>query len=554
MTSPMADALYNAGLKLGGFGEPFVQLEESFWNLIPGLFFFFVLLLVGYIVSKFIARLAKKILEKVGFERAMEKVKIERHFQSIGFESASHFLSLFVFWFIFLIFFQMGMGYLQANAITDLLQPIILLIPRALIAALLVVIGLYVGTLVAEMIKKILNKSGIKKTVEPIDKQIAGTGYTLFSVLALIVKVWIILIFAGIAVDILDIGILTDFIRPITLFFPNVIIAFFVIVIGLFVGDYVVNAIENWLDNTPMGKNLKKTDKISEKSGFSILSLALMLIKVWILLIFVQIALDILTIDILTTVINPIILYFPRLLVAMILIIIGLIIVDIILKIVHKLLNELGAKQFIDPVDKMLKQKGLVMRFIDFLITVTVMLIFIDMAAAVLDITQITELVNTVILYMPNLFAAAFIVLIGMWFAGWLSDKILAMSNKNELPFPSLIANAVKFIVIFIVITIALAQVKIDVPILYIAFAIAFGAVMIGLGAGFAYGMKDISANMAGYIQVNEIVKKGDTIKVGDYTGKVEKVTRFTTMIKDSSGKHHAVPNTYLVKNTVTKQ
>lgn len=553
MTSPLADALYDAGLKLGGFGEPFVLLEQQFWDLIPGLIFFFAILLVGYIVSKIIASVARKVLEKVGFETAMEKVKIQRHFKSIGFESVSRFLAIFVFWFIFLIFLQMGMGYLGANAITDLLQPIVLLIPRALIAALLVVIGLYVGTLVANLVKKILDKSGLGKTVKPIDKQIVSTGYSLFSLLALIIKAWIVLIFVGISVDILDISILTQFIQPIILFFPNVILAFLVMVAGLFIADYVVNAVEDWLKKTAIGKKLKKTDKSVEKKGFSILGLALIFIKAWILLIFVQIALDILAIEILTTFINPIILYFPRILIATVLIIIGLIVVDIVLKIIHKLLMELNANVFIDPVDKMLKQKGLVMRFIDFLITVTVMLIFVDVAVAVLEITQITELVNTVVLYIPNLFAAAIIVLIGLWFAGWLSDKILSMSKDNELPFPSLIANAVRFIVMFMVITMALAQIQIEVPILYITFAIAFGAVMIGLGAGFAYGMKDISANITGYIQVKDIVKSGDNVEVGEYSGRVEKITRYTTMIKDSSGKRHAIPNTYLVKNTVTK-
>lgn len=553
MPSPISDTLYNAGLKLGGFGEPFVRLEQSFWNVLSGLIIFLVVLLIGYIISKIIANLAKKILLKIGFEKAMEKVKIDKHFKSLGFENVSHFMSIFVFWFVLLIFLQIGIGYLQADTLTNLLQPIIVLIPRALIAALLVVVGLYVGTIIADIVKKVLDKSGLQKTVQPIDKQISSMGYSFFSIIALVVKIWIVLIFVGIAVDLLQIAILSRFVQPIILYFPNVIISFFIVIFGLFVADYVVTALKNWLEKTPMGKTLKKADKSTEKSGFSILSIALLFVKAWILLIFVQIALDVLSIRAINTIINPIILYFPRLLIAMMLIIIGLLVVDVILKITHKLLSELGAKTFIDPVDKMLKKPGLIMRFINFLITVTVMLIFVNMAVAVLDITQLSNLINTVILYMPNLFAAAVIVMVGLWFAGWISDKILKMSKDNELPFPSLIANAVKFVVMFLVLTMALAQVKIEVPILYIAFAIAFGAVMIGLGAGFAYGMKDISANMAGYIQVSELVKKGDDISVGDYSGVVQKVTRYTTIIKDKKGLQHSIPNTYLVKNTVSK-
>ncbi|MDG6219091.1 MAG: mechanosensitive ion channel [Candidatus Thermoplasmatota archaeon] len=553
MVNPITQALYDAGLKLGGFGEPFVELETAFWNIVPNLVFLIVLLLIGYVISKFISRVVRRFLERVGFETAMEKVKIDKQFKSIGLESVSHFIGMFVFWFIFLIFLQLGIGAIGIELITDLLTPIVLIIPRALIAALLVVIGLYVGTLVANLVEKILNKSGLKKTVSPIDKELKGTGYTLFSTLSLIIKIWIVLIFVQTAIGILAIQALTDFISPIILFFPRIIVAYLVVLVGLVIANYIANTIKNWLKTTPIGKKFTKADKKVEKGGFSILNLALLFVKAWILLIFIQIALDIVAIDILTIFINPIILYFPRLLVALALVIIGLIVVDIILKIIHKIFDELEINTFIEPVDTMINRPGLMMKFIDFLITVLVLLVFINMAVAVLDITQISVLVNTVILYIPNLFAAAFIIIFGLWFAGWLSDKVKGMSQENELPFPSLIANGVKFIVIFIVITIALAQIRIEVPILYIAFAVVLGAVMVGTGAGFAYGIKDVSANMAGFIQVNEIVTPGDHISVGEYSGTVEKVTKYTTMIRDKDGKQHAIPNTYLVKNTVSK-
>ena len=553
MANPITKSLYDAGLKLGGFGEPFVEMETAFWNIVPDLVFLIILLLIGYVISKFVANLVRKFLEKVGFDKAMEKVKIDKHFKSIGLKSASHFLGIFVFWFIFLIFLQLGVGAIGISLITDLLTPIVLIIPKALISALLVVIGLYVGTVVANLVEKILEKSGLKNTVAPIDKEIKGTGYTLFSTLGLIVKVWIVLLFVQAAIGILAIEALTDFITPIILFFPRVVVAYLVVIVGVFIANYIADMIKNWLKTTPMGKKFSKADKKAEKGGFSILNLALIFVKAWILLIFIQIALDIVAIDILTTFINPIILYFPRLLVAMALIIIGLLVVDIILKMIHKIFDELEVNQFIEPVDQMINRPGLMMRFIDFLLTILILLIFVDMAVAVLDITQLNQLVNTVILYLPNLFAAAFILIFGLWFAGWLSDKVQAMSKENELPFPSLLATGVKFIVIFIVLTIVLAQVKIEVPILYIAFAILLGAIMIGVGAGFAYGLKDISANMAGFIQVNEIVHPGDTITVGEYTGIVEKVTRYTTVLKDTDGRIHAVPNTYFVKNTVSK-
>ncbi|MFO7990863.1 MAG: mechanosensitive ion channel [Thermoplasmata archaeon] len=552
MTHPISDALYDAGIKLGGIGEPFVEMEAQFWKFLPGLVFLIVFILIGWLVGKLIAKGFRKFLEKVGFEKAMQKIKLEKHFKSIGFESVSHFISIFIFWFVFLIFFQIGLGAVKIEIISDILAPIILFIPRALIAALLIVIGLYVGTLISEMVIKALKKTGIQKKIGEIDKHLRQTGYGMLDIFGIIIKIWVLLFFVQAALDILSIAALTDILNPIILYFPRIVTAFFVVLIGLIVADYIVEMIRKWLKSTEMGKKIATADKSSETSGFSILKLVLIFVKVWILLIFVQLALDILAIPILTQFINPILLYFPRLIVAMGVIIIGLLVTEWVIKMVHGLLKEFEAHKFIKPLEDIIKKPGLVMKFLDFIIKVTIMLIFVDIAVAILGITIISELVNKVILWMPNVFAAMLIVLLGMWIAGWLSDKTLEMSKENKVPFPSMVSNAVKFLVIYIVITMALAQLGIQVPVLYLAFGIVLGAVMIGIGAGFAFGLKDVSKNMGGYLQVSELVKPGDNIEVGDYKGQVKEITRYNVIIRDEMGNQKAIPNNYLVENTVT--
>ncbi len=552
MSSPISDALYEAGIRLRGFGEPFAEMEAQFWEFMPGLVFLLVFLLVGYVVSKVIAGIFRKFLEKVGFEKAMKKVRLEKHFKKLGFDTVSHFISVFIFWFVFLIFLQIGVGAADIEIISDILSPIILFIPRALIAALLIVIGLYVGTLVSEMLVKTLNKSGLKKSVRTVDKHLKGTGYSLFKVLGVIVKVWVVLFFVQAALDILAIRALTEFIHPIILYFPRVIVAFFVVLAGLVIGDYVKKLIKDWLEEAEIGQTLTRADDKTMVKGLSALGIALTLVKVWILLIFVQIALDILAIEALNAVMNPIILYFPRLLVAIAIVIIGLIVTDFVLNIVHKLLDEMESEKFIEPAEEIIKKPGVIMRFIDFLVKVTVMLVFINIAVAVLGIEILAELVTTVILWIPNLFAAAIIVLVGLWFSGWLHDRVMESSKKYELPFPTMVASAVKFLVIYIVITMALAQIGIEVPVLYLAFGITLGAVMIGIGAGFGYGLKGVMANMGGYLQAKELVKPGEKIKVGEYTGKVQEVTRYNTILLDENGNKQSLPNSYLVENTVT--
>ncbi|MFW6040999.1 MAG: mechanosensitive ion channel family protein [Thermoplasmatota archaeon] len=552
MSSPIADALYDAGIRLGGFGEPFAEMEAQFWEFMPGLIFLIVFIIVGYIVGKIIAEAFRKFLEKVGFEKAMDKIKLGKHFRKIGFKSVSHFVSVFIFWFVFLIFLQIGVGAVEIEIISDILSPIILFIPRALIAALLIVVGLYVGTLISEMLVKALNKTGLKESIRSIDKHLETTSYDLFSILGIIVKVWVLLFFIQAALDIIAIRALTEFVSPIILYFPRIVIAFFVVLFGIVIADYVKKLLQKWLEESELGHSLTRADKKTTVQGLSIVGIVLTLIKVWILLIFVQIALDVLAIEVLNTVINPIILYFPRLLVAVAIIIIGLIVTEFILNIVHKLLEEMESGKFIKPAEDIINRPGIVMKFIDFLIKVTVMLIFVNIAVAVLGIEIIAELVNTVILWIPNLFAAAIIVLLGLWIAGWLSKRVQDLSSEHEVPFPTLVSNGVRFLIIYIVITMALAQLGIEVPVLYLAFGLTVGAVMIGLGAGFAFGIKDVMANMGGYLQAKEIVKPGDKIKVGEYSGEVHKITRYNTVLVDEEGNKQSLPNTYLVEHTVT--
>jgi len=80
-----------------------------------------------------------------------------------------------------------------------------------------------------------------------------------------------------------------------------------------------------------------------------------------------------------------------------------LIVTDFVLNLVHKLLEEMESGKFIKPAEDIIKKPGVVMKFVDFLVKVTVMLVFINIAVAVLGIEILAQLVTTVILWIPNL-------------------------------------------------------------------------------------------------------------------------------------------------------
>jgi small-conductance mechanosensitive channel len=153
---------------------------------------------------------------------------------------------------------------------------------------------------------------------------------------------------------------------------------------------------------------------------------------------------------------------------------------------------------------------------------------------------------------MPNVLAALVILMVGFWFAGWVAGKVLKYAKQVEAPFPQTMATAVKFLIMYIAGVMAIAQMGFQVDILYMITAIVIGAVFLGLGIGFAFGSKDIFANLGGYFQNNKILKEGNRVTIdGKYTGKISKIDHYSTTILADNGERIILPNSQLIKAVI---
>jgi len=441
------------------------------WNaaigLIPGLILFIVILIIGYIIAKIAAWIFSKALNKVGFDKAMEKVGVGEQLRKIGVKTASKFLGIFIFWFIFVIVLQIAIAAFGVPSITNILAPIVLFIPRILIAAVIILVGLYVANVIA------------KKLLEMLQK-------------------------------------------------------------------------------TPIGRTLNDIDGKTKTSGISMVKIISLFIKIFILLFFVQIALEIVAIGLLSEFITPVLLLMPLILIAMIIIIIGLVVTEIIRKILLKLFSEFEIHKLIAPVEETIGKRGVILNILFFVVKLFIMLIFIQLAIGVLNSTgafnQLAQLINTIILWMPNVLAAIVIILLGFWFAGWVNQKVMVYGKQVQMPFTDTIATAMKFLIIYLAGVMAIAQMGFEVPILYIVTAIIIGAIFIGLGAGFAIGSKDIFSNLSGYFHNNKVLRIGTWVTIdGKYTGKVQNISHYTTTILADNGEKIIIPNSQLMKSVIVE-
>ena len=127
----------------------------TFMTFIPKLLGFLVILILGYIVAKVIAKLVNAGLEKAGFDKAVERGGIKKALAKSSYD-ASDIVAKLVFFAVFIPFLSAAVGALGIQALQEPLSAFIALIPRIIVAIVLVVIGAVIAGAVKALIQNTL--------------------------------------------------------------------------------------------------------------------------------------------------------------------------------------------------------------------------------------------------------------------------------------------------------------------------------------------------------------------------------------------------------------
>ena len=118
---------------------------------------------------------------------------------------------------------------------------------------------------------------------------------------------------------------------------------------------------------------------------------------------------------------------------------------------------------------------------------------FILLGVQVLGIGGLQEHISRFFLYLPRLFVALFIVFFGLVAASFFSRAALLAAVNADSPSPGLLATLIRTIIVIFAVTMAFEQLGLAERTILIAFAIAFGALMLGLAIAFGTGGRDLA-------------------------------------------------------------
>ena len=128
---------------------------QSAWNdlvrFVPRFIGFLLVLVIGYVIAKAISKALNAILERVGFDRAVERGGVKKALAQPKYD-ASDIVAKLIFYALFLLVLQMAFGVFGPNPISDLIRSVIAYLPRIIVAVIIIVIASAIGAAVREII------------------------------------------------------------------------------------------------------------------------------------------------------------------------------------------------------------------------------------------------------------------------------------------------------------------------------------------------------------------------------------------------------------------
>ncbi|GEM29499.1 hypothetical protein NN3_05060 [Nocardia neocaledoniensis NBRC 108232] len=137
------------------FQQGLTDAWSSVAQFLPKAAAFLVILVVGWIIAKVVAKIVNAVLERVGFDRLVERGQLKQMMSRSKYD-ASDLLAKLAYYAILLIALQLGFGVFGPNPVSDLLNGIVAWLPKAAVAIIIVVIAAAIASAVSDLVTNML--------------------------------------------------------------------------------------------------------------------------------------------------------------------------------------------------------------------------------------------------------------------------------------------------------------------------------------------------------------------------------------------------------------
>ncbi|MDD5723631.1 MAG: hypothetical protein PHY29_07835 [Syntrophales bacterium] len=191
--------------------------------------------------------------------------------------------------------------------------------------------------------------------------------------------------------------------------------------------------------------------------------------------------------------------FLPNLIVAIILFAVGWTIARLLKVIIVKVLEKLYVDSATEKtgVQAFLNKGGFVMtpsEITGALVYWFVMVLVIVATFDALELPVVSDFLNSIFLYIPQVAVAIIILILGFLFGNFLSAVVRTAASSAGLKAAGTLENITLYSIVLFAVTAALVQLGIAPEIVTSAFVIGFGAIALALALAFGLGGKELAA------------------------------------------------------------
>lgn len=232
----------------------------------------------------------------------------------------------------------------------------------------------------------------------------------------------------------------------------------------------------------------------------------------------------------------------PNVIGAILVLILGWIITKIVIVILKRVLKLtkvdritelINEKDLFGTTDIKFNVSGVITGFVKWILY----LVFLIVASDIMDWRIVSVEIGNLLRYLPKLFSAIALLMIGLYIANFLKKAIFGLFESFDLAGSKLVSNLVFYVIAVIIVITALNQAGIDTSVITNNVTIILAAFLAAIAIGFGLGSKDVIADLLRSFYTRRNFEVGQKIHLNNLTGTIESIDNITITLRTAKGK-----------------
>jgi hypothetical protein len=234
--------------------------------------------------------------------------------------------------------------------------------------------------------------------------------------------------------------------------------------------------------------------------------------------------------------------FFPKLIAAIAVLVIGWLLIKLIIFFIKKALkfskvdvlaDKLNEIEFIRNSSVEIKPIAFIVKIVKWLMLLLILIVISD----ILGLKMLTEGIAGFIAYLPKLFSALAILVVGIYIANIVKNAIQSVFKSFDLGGSTIIGNIVFFGITVIVAITALNQAGINTDIITSNLTLILGSLLLAFTIAFGLGSKEIIQRLLFGFYSRKNLAIGQRIKIGEIQGTIDSIDNINLVLLTEKGK-----------------